>query len=64
MKKTLDKTRIHPEGWKIFLDEPGISSGGEAAGRPKLSWELSLKHSKAPLKHHRYHFMKRGQPSA
>ena len=64
MKKTLDKIRIHPEGWKTFLDKPGISSGREAAQAAKLSWELSLKHSKAPLNHRRYHFKERGQPSA
>jgi hypothetical protein len=41
MKKTLDKIRIHPEGWKIFLDKLGISSREKAAGPANHSWELS-----------------------
>jgi hypothetical protein len=64
MKKTLDKIRIHPERWKTFLDELGISSRGEAAQAAKLSWELSVLHSKSPTLHRRYHFKERGQPSA
>ena len=42
MKKTLDKIRIHPEGWKTFLDEPGISRRekvGGLQGPSILSWE-------------------------
>ena len=64
MKKTLDKIRIHPEGWKIFLDELGISSREKTAGPASRSWELSVEHGKLPIKHEGYHFMKRGQPSA
>jgi len=64
MKKTLDKIRIHPEGWKTFLDEPGISSREKAAGPENGSWELPLKHIITPILHERYHFKERGQPSA
>ena len=41
-EKTLDKIRIHPEGWKTFLDEPGISSSTGAAWHRIYSWELSI----------------------
>ena len=42
MKKILDKIRIHPEGWKTFLDEPGISSREKAASHRNHSWKLSF----------------------
>jgi hypothetical protein len=64
MKKTLDKIRIHPEGWKTFLDEPGILSCEEAASRAFLSWELSVLHGNYTELHRGYHFTKRGQPCA
>jgi hypothetical protein len=64
MKKTLDKIRIHPEGWKTFLDEPGISSREKAAGPENGSWELSVLHAITPILHDRTYFKERGQPSA
>jgi len=42
MKKTLDKIRIHPEGWKIFLDKLGISSREKAADHRNHSWDCHL----------------------
>ena len=64
MKKTLDKIRIHPEGWKTFLDKPGISSREKAADPANHSWELSINLDKLPTNYERYHFKERGQPSA
>ena len=63
-KKTLDKIRIHPEGWKTFLDKLGISSCEKLPAPANDSWELSVNHEKLPIKHEGYHFAKRGQPSA
>jgi hypothetical protein len=64
MKKTLDKIRIHPEGWKTFLDKPGISSCEKLPAPANDSWELSVLHTITPILHERTYFKERGQPSA
>jgi hypothetical protein len=64
MKKTLDKIRIHPEGWKTFLDNPGTLSCTGAAWHRNNSWELSVLHAITPILHERTYFKERGQPSA